>query len=795
MEGKNSEGSIFDGVNLMIKEGIERRRKDPAAVLFDGMILLVAFLFSRCHIIFGAYPLGIATVAFLPKGVWVALIGAVVGSLSLGGTGVIHAIIAVIVVFLRSVISGGDRNGKGTFSEPLVLKISAAVVGSFVSAVYQALLENFSAASLLYGGFSVVLAAGFTFAFSGICDTGISFSEIVFGKRNIFSGVKGDKERVSLYLFQATFLLFVFLISISLKGYNVLGISPAYIFSSAITLIVSRRFGTVRAMTVGFVSSLGVSSVYSVAFALVGLGSGLLFGAGMTYALVGAGALLSLWSVYTGGSLGFLSTFPEYVTATLLAAPLIKKMHSERENEEACADERRDAQDMVNSAALAYKNSHRSSMGGLSDMLSNLSLTLRALSEGDEVISVGDYREIAIDCIRAFCRDCPYYDACIAESPAPCVENIEEIATKLFRKERIFRDDASLAPQYCRNAERLFEAISRSAAELETERYKSRKVAAIADDYELISRLIAEAQAYDERERRQNTALSEKLSEVFENNGLYGGSVKVFGERKKYFIGAAEDKDGSLVTSPRLHKDIEECASVRLGVPEYYRRGSVALFECSSAPVYSVEFATVGRIADGESESGDTAISFDCDGHFYSLISDGMGCGRVAHRTSNFTADFLSHICRYSVSKTTAFHILNHVIKNRNEECSSSVDLFDFDLITGEAIFYKCGAAPSYVKRDSSIFRIRSETAPIGLMKGIDAERVRVEVKPGDFIIMLSDGVCQGFDDSAWLIELLSNDPPADLREYAEKILKTAINRSGCADDMSISVARICKAQ
>lgn len=794
MEEKKSDGGIFDGVGLMIKEGIERRRQDPSAVLFDGMILLVAFLFSRCHIVFGAYPLGIATVAFLPRGVWVALIGAVVGSLSLGGTGVIHAIIAVIVVFLRTVISGGEKGKGGAFSEPLVLKVSAAAIGAFVSAVYQALLEDFSVASLLYGGFSVLLAAGFTFVFSGICDAGISFSEVVFGKRNLFSGVRGEKERVSLYIFQATFLLFIFLISISLKGYNVLGISPAYIFSSAITLIISRRFGTVRAMTVGFVSSLGISSVYSVAFALVGLGSGLLFSAGMTYALIGAGALLSVWSVYTGGSLGFLSTFPEYVTATLLVAPLIKKMHAEKENKESGIEERQDARDMVNSAALAYKNSSESLSAGLAEALGQLSVSLKSLSEGDEVISVGDYREITIDCVRAFCRDCLYYSSCICENPAPCVENIEEIATKLARKERLFADDTSLVPKYCHNADRLFDEITRSAAELEAERYKSRKVEAIADGCELFARLISEAQAYDERERRQNTALSEKLSEVFENNGLSGGSVKVFGERKKYFIGAAEDRDGSLVTSPKFHKDIEECASVRLGVPEYYRRGSIALFECASSPLYSVQFATVGRIADGESESGDTAISFESDGHFYSLIADGMGCGRAAHRTSNFTADFLSRMCKYSVSKTTAFHILNHVIKNRSEECSSSVDLFDFDLITGEAIFYKCGAAPSFVKRDSSIFRIRSETAPIGLMKGIDAEKVRVQVKPGDHIIMVSDGVCQGFEESAWLIELLSKEPPTDLREYAEKILRMAIEKSGCADDMSISVAKVCTA-
>ena len=157
------------------------------------------------------------------------------------------------------------------------------------------------------------------------------------------------------------------------------------------------------------------------------------------------------------------------------------------------------------------------------------------------------------------------------------------------------------------------------------------------------------------------------------------------------------------------------------------------------------------------------------------------------------SADFLSRILESSCTKSTAFHILNHIIKNRSEECSSSVDLFDFDLMTGEALFFKCGAAASYVKRNNSIFRIRSETAPLGLMKNIDAERIRVEVKSGDYIIMLSDGVSQSTDDSAWLIELLSGEPKCNIREYAETILSEAAKNSKSRDDMSVSVAKIIK--
>ena len=794
MDNKGAENvGIFSSFADMIKEGLEKRKKDTTTVFYDAIVLLVAFVFARCHILFGAYPLANAFVAVLPRGVWLALIGAVTGSLSLGRSGVIHAIISIIVVFLRVIISSG-KTYHSLFGEPLVMRISAAVIGAFVGSAYEILLGGFAFTAVLYGVFSVILAAVFTFAFAGLFDSGISFSDVLLEKRSIFARRKNEKERYSLYLFQATFLLFAFLISVSLKGYSVLGISPAYIFSAFITLIVARRFGPIRAMAVGFVSSFGISSVYSVAFALVGLASGLLFTVGTAYAFIGSGVLLAIWCFYSGGALGFLSTFPEYATAAMLSTPILRKLPTEEkiieEKESAVAE----AASMVATTSLAYKSGSLFSLSSLEGMLTSVARSLHCLGEEEAFPTPPDYRELAIDTVRGFCRECRGYQSCVTENPAPYIENIDLIADKLYKKERLFADDNRIVPRYCHNAENLFSELERRGGELLEERFKNKKIEVIAEEYELFSKLIAEALAYGEKERAHNKFLSEKLVSVIEQAGLHEGVVKVFGERKKHFILAGEDRDGSILTSSELHRGIEECAGVRLGVPEYYRKGKTALFECSAAPMYAVEFATAGKSAPGECVSGDTAISFESgDGHFYSLIADGMGSGESAHRTSHFTADFLSRILGCACTKSTALHILNHIIKNRSEECSSTVDLFDFDLLTGEALFFKCGAAPSYIKRDSSIFRIRSETAPLGLMKNIDAEKIRPEVRGGDYIIMLSDGVSQTSEDSAWLLELLSAPVRVSTREYTELILAEAEKRSVLRDDMSVSVARIIK--
>ncbi len=794
MENKDTENvGFFTSFGDMVKEGLEKRKQDSTTIFYDAIVLLVAFVFSRCHILFGAYPLANAFVAVLPRGVWLSLIGAVTGSLSLGKSGVIHAIISIVIVFLRIIISSG-KTYHNLFGEPLVMRISAAVIGAFVGSAYEILLGGFALTSVLYGVFSVLLSAVFTFAFAGLFDSGISFSDMLFEKRNIFTRRKNEKDRYSLYLFQATFLLFVFLISISLKGYSLLGISPAYIFSSFITLIVARRFGPVRAMAVGFVSSFGISGIFSVAFALVGMASGLLFTVGTAYAFIGSGVLLAIWSFYSGGALGFLSTFPEYATAAMLSAPILRKLPTEEKIIEEKETSVAEAANMVATTALAYKNSANSSLLKLEGALESVAQSLHRLGEEEAVLTLPEYRELVIDCIRDFCHECRGFQSCLNETPAPCIENIDLLTEKLYKRERLFPDDSAIVPKYCHNSEELFKEMERRASELEKKKYKNRKIEAIADGYELFSKLIAESVSYNEKERTQNKFLTERLGPVIESAGLHEGVVKAFGERRKYFILAGEDRDGSILTSNELHESIEECAGVKLGVPEYYRKGKIALFECASAPMYAVEFATAGKALETETVSGDTATSFESeDGHFYSLIADGMGSGEAAHRTSHFTADFLSRILCSSCSKSTAFHTLNHIIKNRSEECSSTVDLFDFDLITGEALFYKCGAAPSYIKRDSSIFRIRSETAPLGLMRNIDAEKIRPEVRGGDYIIMLSDGVSQTSEDSAWLLELLASPVRCSVREYAELILNEAEKYSNSRDDMSVSVARIIK--
>ena len=156
-----------------------------------------------------------------------------------------------------------------------------------------------------------------------------------------------------------------------------------------------------------------------------------------------------------------------------------------------------------------------------------------------------------------------------------------------------------------------------------------------------------------------------------------------------------------------------------------------------------------------------------------------------------FVCDFLRSTLRICGAKDSIFHMLNHLLKSRKEECSATLDLLEIDLLSGEGKLFKSGAAASFVKRGSSIFRIRSQTAPLGLLSSIDTEKTKVDIKPGDYLIMLSDGIADETDDASWLLLFLGEPIKCNLQEYANLILKGALHNTSATDDMSVAVVKI----
>ena len=77
----------------------------------------------------------------------------------------------------------------------------------------------------------------------------------------------------------------------------------------------------------------------------------------------------------------------------------------------------------------------------------------------------------------------------------------------------------------------------------------------------------------------------------------------------------------------------------------------------------------------------------------------------------------------------------------------------------------------------SSIFRIKSKTAPLGLMKSVDAERIKIDLEGEDYIIMLSDGIGQSAELEKRISALITTGEEDSSYKEIQEALKKQLNR------------------
>jgi serine/threonine protein phosphatase PrpC len=281
---------------------------------------------------------------------------------------------------------------------------------------------------------------------------------------------------------------------------------------------------------------------------------------------------------------------------------------------------------------------------------------------------------------------------------------------------------------------------------------------------------------------------------------------------KSFCVCALGDSDKRIIVSAAHSRElVDNCDTLRRIVSR------VCGFATRALPAYEDENGAYmmivrdcvlrahvsGKCRGASGEGGVCGDSFGTlnapDGrHTYAYISDGMGSGAAAARTSEICSLFLQNLLPANFGSSnvdSTLELLNSFLCAQNgtgrAECSSTVDLCCLDLLDCRAQFFKCGAAPTYVFRDGSLFKIHSRTVPIGIIKQPDIGRVSMDLLPGDVIVLVSDGVTEGREECPELFEYLrSRLLTHDSDDLADAIMKYA-EEQGCEDDVSAVVIKI----
>lgn len=833
------------GSERAVPKSIVIRRIIAAALAF-----IFAFAVAGAAVFPGNYPLGIAAVG-AASGVVPAVAsfaGALVGSAKITAVGGAYAIAITVLILARiftSVYLSSDeslvRGEKKKLTADGIRGIIRAPVKAFRELVRRSgntygtmLRENIilrlalvSVAALISGAWSVV-EGGYTYydlfgAAVGIITTPV-ITYLFYAARE--RGMQDSRVReIAIYFTCAMATLTLHGIGkdggLFQSGVRFdFGVMFAVIATCALTL----EYGVHRGAICGLISGLVMDPIYSPAYALGAIVCGILSRGRDKWmraaSVIACGGAISAWAVHVGGLDGMSDLFAPTVVACSVLVPLVNH-NMIRLPPSLFGDVLSRRAEVCSIAEVTLSDMERR-IRVMSDGMREISGLLGSLSDKLSKPERAELNDIVVETFEGYCRGCKNHDRCYGARGTKLDSVMDAMTDELSSGGCA---SAAAVPTSvaaaCYNMGRILDEINLRSGRRIAELRAGDKLSVIASDYALSAQLVSSAGKISEESVRLDEELSKKLSQALSAGNFHASGVSVYGGRTKRVYVRDIDLSRAELGGDDLQKLVEEAIGARVSSPEFELEGacvsmrmrSLPRFECdsgyatSAAPgvrVYCGEKRSFGADCAKENEantaarevseiSGDTVTTFESDGKFYMIISDGMGSGREAALTSGVCALLLRRLILAGADLECAIKMAGGIIRSCGRECSTTVDIAEIDMLSGEARFIKSGAAPSFVLRDGGIFRLQSKTVPIGIMRALDAEMMKFDIEDGDRVVMVSDGVSRSYDESPWLLDMMSTDEVVlcgGTEDAAEAIVRASITQ-GSEDDVTAGVIEV----
>ena len=212
--------------------------------------------------------------------------------------------------------------------------------------------------------------------------------------------------------------------------------------------------------------------------------------------------------------------------------------------------------------------------------------------------------------------------------------------------------------------------------------------------------------------------------------------------------------------------------------------------------LYDIHFGFTQKPLQKNGLCGD-AVSFVSGNHGVktAILSDGMGTGTRAAIDSTMTSSVTEKLIAGGFSVEGAIKAVNSaMIIKSTDESIATVDAVSVNLYTAAADFYKAGATISFIRSGNEIFIVKQESLPVGIIRNITPAHTRVILKPGDIILLVSDGVTS--EDCGWINDELlswSTNSMEDLSAHIASLAKLRSDKN-TRDDitaLAIKISRI----
>ena len=271
------------------------------------------------------------------------------------------------------------------------------------------------------------------------------------------------------------------------------------------------------------------------------------------------------------------------------------------------------------------------------------------------------------------------------------------------------------------------------------------------------------------------------------------------------YTGVCNSVDGKDCKSKKISRVIEKVLQDKMVLQKQTCGLRIADDTCTYK--FTSEDRFTMQVGIAKSKKADSIISGDSttqtkleDGKYLLAISDGMGSGPDARKSSKIAIKMLERLLTSGFNKDTALKLINTTISdNTDDDMYATLDVNILDLYNGEMNFIKNGACPTFIKRREKVEILKSITLPTGILENVDLIEYNYKLQNGDIIVMCSDGVLDStkeyLNKELWIQEILEDIETDDSQRIADILLNEARDNDFGKekDDMTVIVCKINK--
>ncbi|EIT84172.1 stage II sporulation protein E [Fictibacillus macauensis ZFHKF-1] len=407
------------------------------------------------------------------------------------------------------------------------------------------------------------------------------------------------------------------------------------------------------------------------------------------------------------------------------------------------------------------------------------------------------------------CQNCFKKEQCWAVHFTKTYELMTDIMTEQEQFQEIKNRKLKVEwEKHCVKPDKISEAIRKelshyhASQKLKQQVQESRKL--VANQLLGVSQVMGNFAKEIQKEHANHQVQEEQVKDAIARAGIEVGHIDIYNldtsnvDIELSIPNCQGSGEAEKIIAPLLSDILGETIIVKKEECGFYQNGFCHVV-FGSAREFVIDIGIASAAKGGAFVSGDSYSTIELGGGKYAIaISDGMGNGERASKESNETLELLQKILKSGIDEEVAIKSVNSVLSLRTtDEIFSTLDLAMVDLQDASLKFLKIGSSPSFVKRGDQVRAIEASNLPIGIIEEFDVDVVSDQLKAGDLLIMMSDGVYEGpkhvENINVWMKrkikEMNTDDPQAVADLLMEEVIRTGSN---CIeDDMTVVVASI----